>query len=332
MRVIQFMRKPDGLAFSVENLFADIQEAIEGDIDVSVYTNPYHSRGLFRRLAGLVRASLHQSDVNHITGDIQFLGILMRKRRTVLTVLDCVTLERLTGIRYWVLWFFWYWLPAKRAAVITVISESTKRELLRHLGRGSWPIKVIHCPVSLEFRHYPKVFDSHCPTILQVGTKSNKNIERVAAALEGIRCRLVVIGKLKPEQIAALEENGVDYESHAGISRSALIEHYRNCDLLVFASLYEGFGLPVLEAQATGRPVVTSGLYSMPEVAGKGALYVDPLSASAIGDAVRKIIDDAALRDRLVTAGARNVEKFRPAHIASQYAEIYRSVFVKAAA
>ena len=320
------MRKPDDLAFSLERVFEDVRRELPPDIHVDVYINPYASRGIWRRLLGALRAACHQSQVNHITGDVHFLNILMRKNRTVSTIHDCITLERLSGLRYTLFRFFWYWLPARKSAAITVISESTKRELLKHLGTGNWPITVIPNPVSPEFSYTPKAFDSKFPTILQVGTTTNKNLERVAAALNGLQCKIVIIGKLLPEQLAALHKNNIVYENYFGITQADLINHYRKCDIVMFASLYEGFGLPILEAQATGRPVITSNCYSMPEVGGDGACCVNPYSTSGIRQAVQKIVRDADYRERIVRAGQRNVEKYQSSNVARQYAELYRRV------
>ena len=291
MKVIQFMRKPNGLAFSIERVFEDVRRSLPQGIEVDVYTNPYISKGIFKRVIGTIRAAFHQGDINHITGDVHFLSLLMCKRRTIVTIHDCVTLERLTGIRYKVFRFFWYWLPAKRAAAITVISSSTKKELLKHLGSGDWSIEIIPDPASPEFESSPRIFGTECPVILQVGTKKNKNIERVAEALRGICCKLVIVGKLTYDQLAVLKKNGIDYESHVGIARSALLELYQNSDILMFCSLYEGFGLPILEAHAIGRPVITSNIYSMPEVAGGAACIVNPYSCEDIRNGVEKIVE-----------------------------------------
>jgi glycosyltransferase involved in cell wall biosynthesis len=326
MKVVHFMRKPDGLAFSVERVFEDVRRELPADIDVDVYVNPYASRGIWRRLLGALRAACHQSQVNHITGDVHFLNILMHKNRTLLTVHDCVTLERLSGLRYTLFRFFWYWLPARRSAAITVVSKFTKQELQKHLGRGNWSITVIPNPVSPEFSNAPKVFNSNFPTILQVGTTINKNIERVAAALNGLQCKIVIVGKLLPEQLAALHKNNIVYENCFGITQAELADLYRQCDIVMFASLYEGFGLPILEAQATGRPVITSNCYSMPEVGGEGACYVDPYTVSDIRQVVQKIVSDADYREQIVRAGQRNVEKYQATTIARQYAELYRRV------
>ncbi len=327
MKVVQIMRKPNGIVFSIEQLFEDIREGLPDDIDVETYVNPLSSQGLWRRLAGMIRVIWHQGDVNHVTGDVHFLNMLLQRNKTILTIHDCVTLERLEGIRYQIFRFFWYWLPAKRSAAITVISESTKKELLRHLGGGTWPITVIPDFVSPDFDFSHKPFNSTCPIILQVGTTANKNIEKVSVALKGLKCKLVIVGKLMPSQRSALEENKIDYENHFGISRESLVAHYQNCDIVMFASLYEGFGLPILEGQAVGRPVITSNVYSMPEVGGDGACYVDPFNASDIRSALHRIIDCADFRGRLITCGLKNVENYRLSNVARQYAELYERVY-----
>ncbi len=328
MKVVQFMRKPGG-RHSIERVFEDIKPSLSEDIDVSVYVNPYHSRGFWRRAISMLRAALHQGDINHITGDVHFLNIFMRKRSTILTIHDCVTLERLTGIRYRILWLFWYWLPAKRSALITVISGSTKKELERHLGSGNWPIKVLPDPVSPEFIFSPKASECDCPRILQIGTTTNKNVGRVAAALKGVPCKLVIIGKLESSQLAALESNSVEYENHVGISREAVVDEYQKCDIVMFASLYEGFGLPILEAQAVGRPVITSSLYSMPEVGGKGAYYVNPYDTLSIRRAVSELVESSDLRNELIKEGLANVSKYQASIIAGRYSELYREVYEK---
>ena len=326
MKVVHFMRKPNGIVFSIEQLFEDIRRELPKDITVEADINPYSSKGLLPRLAAMVRAIWHQGDVNHVTGDTHFLNIFLRRGKTILTIHDCVTLERLVGWRYHIFRFFWYWLPAKRSTVLTVVSESTKRELLRHLGGGGWRIKVIPDFVSAEFRFSKKKFDTLCPVILQVGTTENKNIERVAAALEGINCKLVIIGELQTSQANILKSGNIDYEEYVGISRNALVEHYRKCDIVMFASLYEGFGLPILEAQATGRPVITSNLYSMPEVGGGGACYVDPYSIEQIRAAVLKLVGDSDFREDLIGKGFDNVEKYSLPSVTMQYAGLYREV------
>src|SRR5690606_28340156 len=100
------------------------------------------------------------------------------------------------------------------------------------------------------------------------GTGWNKNLERLVEALQGLRCRLEIIGPLSGAQRDALVAAGIEFVALGRVDDSALVDAYRRCDLLVFASLFEGFGLPVVEAQATGRPVIASRRGSLGEVAG----------------------------------------------------------------
>jgi glycosyltransferase involved in cell wall biosynthesis len=155
---------------------------------------------------------------------------------------------------------------------------------------------------------------------------TNKNLERAAAALHGVRCKLYIIGEISPSQKNALETNQVAYTTRAGLSDEAIREAYRNCDLLLFPSTYEGFGLPIIEAQATGRPVVTGNICSMPEIAGGGACLVDPFDVASIRDGVMRITQNPRYRERLVETGFLNIARFSPDNIARQYADIYQEI------
>ncbi len=81
-------------------------------------------------------------------------------------------------------------------------------------------------------------------------------------------------------------------------------------DIFLFPSFYEGFGLPVLEAQTVGVPVVTSYGSCLPEIAGQGALFVNPANPAQIAEAVKQVIDDKLLRDKLIQLGYANVKRF----------------------
>ena len=326
LKVIHYHRKPEIDYYSIERLFVDIRAAMPSDIDVVIRESSFLSRGLWRRVFNIIEATFHQGDVNHITGDVHFLTYLLKHKQTVLTIHDCVSLERLHGIKRWVLWLFWYWLPVRCSAAITVNSKTTKRELLRFISYNPDKIHVIYSCISEWFRPYEREFNSSCPRILQIGTKPNKNIERVAAALAGIESRWVVIGHLSQDQCSLIESYGIHYENYFGLNEDALLEQYQLADMLVFASTYEGFGAPIAEMNAVGRPVITSELYSMPEVAGDAACLVDPYDVQSIRTGILRVIEDAGYRDCLVKAGFCNRERFRPAVIAEQYASLYRNL------
>jgi glycosyltransferase involved in cell wall biosynthesis len=277
-----------------------------------------------------LEAPFRQGDVNHVTGDVHFLTILLSKKKTLLTIHDCGLVFRLQGIRYWIVWFFWLWLPVSRSGVVTVISNFTKKELLGLLKCDPEKIRVVPDPVLDEFKFEIKKFDSDNPVILQVGTtEHNKNIERVAESLRGIKCRLRVIGQLSQKQDLALRKNGVEFTSAFKVSDQEMLDEYRHCDMLVFASTYEGFGMPILEAQAVGRPVVTSRVGPMPEVASDGACLVDPFDSNDIRRGILRVMEDPDYRDDLIQKGLANIRRFQCQSIADEYLRIYRELQAK---
>jgi len=195
------------------------------------------------------------------------------------------------------------------------------------LDIGNTHVEVVPNCVSDEFKPHKKTFNSECPRILQIGTKENKNLQRVSKALHGIQCKLVIVGDLSKEQRLDLGNGEIDFENHVGLNRVELVSQYQQADIVMFASLYEGFGMPILEANAVGRVVVLSRLFSMPEVGGDSACYVDPYVVADIRDAVVRISRDVEYRNRLIGRGFKNVGRFFPKVIAAKYANVYREVF-----
>lgn len=326
MYITYYHRRPNTTNFSVERFFDDVRKALPANVQSRVVVARFASRGLLRRLYNVCEAPFFQGEVNHVTGDVHYLTYLLKRERTLLTILDCVSLNRLSGWRKWVFFLLWYWLPAKRCKLISVISESTRNELLSYLPWAEDKIRVVYCPVSDAFTASPKTFNASYPVLLQVGTGTNKNLSRMADALQGINCHLRIIGQLSFNQLITLQNNAIDYSAVANISDTQIVQEYRKADMVVFTSTYEGFGLPILEAQATGRPVVTSDLCSMPEVAGKSACLVDPYDENSIRSCIMQIIEDTAYREWLVDEGLRNVEKYQPKEIARRYFTLYREI------
>jgi glycosyltransferase involved in cell wall biosynthesis len=320
------MRKPYLGRHSIERLFDRLCEALPPDIAVKRHVSSFTGRGISRRILITLEAVFHQGDVTHVTGETYFLTLLLRRRTTVLTIHDLLTPMRLTGPKAWLMRLLWYRLPMARAQVITVVSEATRKRLAEFGLAKDRDIRVIYNCTFSEFKPVAKEFDATNPLVLLVGTTWNKNVERVIEALSEIRCRVRLIGEPSVSQQRVIQRAGLAVSTAYRLSDHELVDEYARCDLVVMASTEEGFGLPILEAQATGRVVVTSRISSMPEVAGDAAEFVDPFSVTSIRRGVQRVIADAKHRETLIARGFENLRRFSPQLIADQYAAIYREL------
>lgn len=329
MHITFVQRRPFPEQYSLESYFDRVAVSLRSRGDtVDKYVVPEFSKGLIPRVKNTrSMRSVGSSDIIQITGDIHYVALGSPPEKTVLTVLDCGTLERLKGFKHQIFKKFWYTMPAMRVAAVHVISHETKRALLEYVPKlDSSRVHVIPVSVSELFRFVPQEFRVDKPRILQIGTRPNKNVLRTIAALRDIPCTLAVVGSLNAEHKAALEENRIQFENFVGLTDAQIVEQYQKSDIVSFASTLEGFGMPIVEAQVTGRPVVTSNISSMPEVAGDGAVLVDPYSVDSIRSGFLEIISNPSRRDELIALGCRNAERFSQDKITEQFVDLYEAL------
>lgn len=345
MKVVYLHRKPRQFGnFSIESYFEDIRSylpLVSTKIDPIVYQSPFFSDGILPRIKNILDAKKQtqklQSDINHITGDVHFLTMGLNPKKTILTIHDCAFLEQDASsskhklkdkLKRKFLKTFWLDIPVKQSRFVTAVSEATKNEIIKHTNCNPDKIIVIPTTISPKFEetsknYTPKEFNSEKPIILQLGAAFNKNLERLFESLEGINCKLHIIAPLSEHHFELLKKYNIDYKHEDKVSFEELILAYKNCDLVSFVSTIEGFGMPIIEAQTLQKPVITSTISSMPWVAGKDACLVNPYSVTEIKEGILKIINDENYRNQLVQKGLKNVKRFNPKTVASQYVELY---------
>ena len=290
-------------------------------------TSSHYSSGVVPRIKAVLEARRAQGRITHVVGDIHYVTLLMRRRSTVLTVHDVEFLDRAGVLKRLLYSMLWLRLPIARAAVVTVPSGGSRQALVATLGHDPG-VRVVPNPLRPGFVHSPRAERPGPPVVLLMGTWPNKNLNRSAEALRGLSVAVVLIGPVDDRQRALLDDAVPGWKHHPGPDDAGVVRLLRECDLLLFPSLHEGFGLPIVEAQATGRPVVTSDRPPMSEVAGGAAVLVDPEDVASIRAGVLRVLENPHSAQDLVRRGQVNVERFSPGAVAAQYAAIYEELAV----
>ncbi len=323
-------RKKSSGFFSIEKVFGLVSNTIQHSTNNSIEPQrielPFTSKGIVPICLNLLYLLQFKKGLFHITGDVHYAVLALPKKSTVLTIHDLVFLESSWGIRKYFLKWIYLKLPVSRAKYITTISERSKKEIVLHGKCNQDKIIVIPNPVDSNIRFEIKQFNQTEPRFLFIGLKENKNFDRAIQAISGIKIHLRIIGNLNAAQRALLQMHKINYSSDSSISDEQLIQEYIVCDAILFPSIYEGFGLPVIEGFKAGRPVITSNLEPMNEISQGAALLVNPFSVASIREAVIKLINNEQLRDELVERGFEVVKQYEVETIAQQYINLWSKI------
>lgn len=231
----------------------------------------------------------------------------------------------------------------KRASHVITISKFSKREIMTHLGVPDEKVSVIYCAAreatpaaaASEAQDSEVVKNVTQPFMVAFSSLSaHKNIGRLIAAFAKISSQvphsLVLIGHMpeKSAEIRAELEKAGDHRIHfTGFIPDEQVDALmRRASLFVFPSLYEGFGLPILDAQQAGVPIACSNVAALPEVAGDGAILFDPLSVDDMAQKLRRALLDLDLRETLTRNGRENAAIFSWDKAARETTAIYRKV------
>lgn len=223
--------------------------------------------------------------------------------------------------------------PACHAAdFVLTVSEYSRREIAEWSKVSEERIVNVSNGVGPPFIPVGRRYEPGYPYLLYVGSrKPHKNIPRLlrAYAISGVRDDVHLLLSGEPDKQTSLEISRLALDGYihfADLSSDvSLAEAYRGAEAFLFPSLYEGFGLPPLEAMACGVPVLTSNVCSLPEVVGDAALLVAPLEVEEIAEGVRRLVRDTGLRGQLREKGLQRAKQFcweSTARITSQVLEL----------
>lgn len=247
------------------------------------------------------------------------------------------------------IFFHYQKLALKKADAVITDSSSSKKDIIKFLGVEENIIYPIYLAPSEEFVKITnpsklleviKKYNLPENFILYTGNVNfNKNILNIAKAVIGAGITLVMVGK-GFENTADLNHPELkSYREFLEITKDSPLIHklgfipneelvavYNLAKIVLLPSYYEGFGLPILEAQACGVPVITANVSSMPEVAGSSALMVSPQNPLEIAEAIKKLLLDKSLRTKLINAGFENIKRFSWQKVAEDSYSVYQKV------
>jgi len=266
-------------------------------------------------------------------------GYTMPPGNNILKVLTVHDLRTLTiGDRFFTQNVDNYRRALARVDMCVVVSECTKRDLMEHMKVDEKKIRVTYLGADERFRPASREeisgvkekYNLNAPFLLSVGSVPRKNIDRIlrafAASLYREKFLLVLCCHVEMEKHRQLAEKlGIRQRIRllGKLTDSDLVALYSGCHCFVFPSLYEGFGLPIVEAMQCGAPVITSNMSSCPEVAGDAAILVNPVELGEITEAINQICRQERLRQQLVHKGFERAKIFSWQKFAEDMKKVY---------
>ncbi len=279
----------------------------------------------------------HKIDVFH-----RPVGYTMPDSKSVFKILTVHDLRTLTiGDQYAAQHVDNYKKVFEKINMCVVVSECTKRDLIDHFDLDEKKIKVVYLGADDRYCVLPgdkvnavkEKFKIDKPYLLSVGSVPRKNIDGIIKGFAGSKYRndfQLVLGcsmdveKYKEQCRGLGIENNVLFITN--VSDEDMTALFNGCHCFVFPSLYEGFGLPILEAMQCGAPVITSDISSCPEVAAEAAFLVDPKNTGEISNAIDQMCSDNALRESFIAKGFERAKMFSWDKFANQMKDIYSRI------
>ena len=332
MEIIYFIPKN---SISIRRSFTPLINEISKLEDVSVFELPYSGSNPINLLKNILFIKKHSSKhgINHLIGDAQYGIIGLIGRISVLTIHDDYAIIK--ARRGWIdkiyKYIFWLWIPIRVADKILCITETTKLKIEKYVKSNKMITLTNHCCGDM-FLYQPKVLNKDCIHFLQIGTLPQKNLETTLKVLSKytLPYRLCVIKPMTTKQYQLASALGVNYINKFGLTDQQIVEEYTKADIILFPSIYEGLGMPILEGQAVGRVVITTNKEPMKTISGgkEAAILLDnPLDTSEYMDKLVDIVDNEEKRELLIQNGRINAAKYCVTNIVESFIELYKELF-----
>ena len=315
--------------------------------DIKIKQNKFISYKIYSILTQKLKIS-HNFLMNTKSDIYHFFNFIIPKNikgKVIVTIYDTVFFsapETMGGMKT----ISEYKYAAERSDLIITISESAKADIIKHFNIDEKKIKIVTPGIDLqkysykysesELENIRKKYNLPKNYILYLGTiEPRKNIERIVKAFKKYKkeinddLKLVIVGRKgwKYDNIMKLiEAMGTDIIITGYIDEEDKVPIYKLAQIFVFPSLYEGFGMPILEAMASKTPVITSNISSMPEVAGNAGMLVDPFNENEIFEAYKKILSDDELKKEMVQKGLEQAKKFEWKKSVEMLEKIYEEI------
>ncbi|MFC1647656.1 glycosyltransferase family 4 protein [Patescibacteria group bacterium] len=299
----------------------------------------------------LYKDEFKKDRVKHIMfGEEAFMLNFLPRKKTIVSCLDLIPLVVKGASSRKFRWFVkWAYKGMKKATLIIANSQYTKNDIIKHLKVPEEKITVAYPPVQEQFKVEEEAPESFFMVhglvpdkkyLLTVGALDlpRKNIENLLRAFKIFRRKyvdvhLLLVGytTLKGEikgLTRKIKSMGLSGSVHIirNVPDEELVAFYNMAHIFVFPSLYEGFGLPPLEAMACGTPVVASDASSIPEALGDCALFCDPRDPHSIADQITRLLEDEDLYDKMLAKGLKQAEKYSWQKYADATFEVYKKV------
>lgn len=306
-----------------ENSIEEIAYHFKRMMDIELIILPCYSRRIKDVIKNICFIRNIDAPVFHLISTEAYLLPFINTKK-IITYHDLGTINNSRNWLYKIMRRILFIYPSSYFSdYITFISNESRLEYINFMkNKKDNKLRVIYNPY--DERLIPVKHEKNKRfTILHIGTAERKNLLSTIEACKGLDIKLIVIGKLSSTQLEALHKYKIDYTNLYDINYQDIVNYYNLCDLVSFPSSYEGFGVPIVEANVMRKPIFAGDIPILHEVANDSAIFVNPYNVNEVREVIVRLMDDESLREELIKKGIINAIRFQQDKIIKQYEELY---------